>query len=53
MDILVAIQRKIENGQFEFTQHATDQSIMRRITIQELREVVAECELIEDYPDDK
>lgn len=53
MDILVAIQRKIEKGQFEFSQHATDQSILRRITIQELREVVAECELIEDYPDDK
>jgi hypothetical protein len=53
MDILEAILRKIENGQFEFSQHATDQSIMRVITIQEFREAVTISEVIEDYPDDK
>ena len=53
MDILDAILRKIENGQFEFSQHATDQSIIRGISIQEFREAVSQSERIEDYPDDK
>ncbi len=53
MDILDAILGKIENGQFEFSQHATDQSIIRGINIQEFREAVSKSEVIEDYPDDK
>ena len=53
MDILDAILRKIENGQFEFSQHATDQIIIRGISIQEFREAVSQSERIEDYPDDK
>ena len=53
MNILDAILRKIENGQFEFSQHAIDQSILRRINIQEFREAVSQSDLIEDYPDDK
>ena len=48
MDFLDAILRKIENGQFEFSQHATDQSIIRGISIQEFREAVSQSERIED-----
>ena len=40
-------------GVFEFSQHATDQSILRHISVQELREVIAVGEVIEDYPNDK
>lgn len=53
MTILNEIRRKIRNGQFEFSQHATDQSIIRQIRVQEIREVIEQCEIIEDYPNDK
>lgn len=44
---------KIADGLFEFSKHAVDQSILRRISVQEVRKVVAIGEIIEDYPDDK
>lgn len=47
------IRSKVAAEQFEFSQHAVDQSILRRITIQELRECFVTAEVIEDYPDDK
>lgn len=47
------IREKISVGQFEFSKHAVDQSILRHITLQELREVITGGEIIEDYPDDK
>ena len=53
MDILEGICEKIRSGQFEFSQHATDQSIIRHISVQELREAIEGSEVIEDYPDDK
>lgn len=53
MALMTDIQRKIAQGLFEFTQHATDQSLVRRITVHEVREVIASGEVIEDYPNDK
>lgn len=53
MDLVDAIRTKIASGQFEFSEHATEQGILRRITLQEIQEAVSHCELIEDYPDDK
>ncbi|MYA71546.1 DUF4258 domain-containing protein [Candidatus Poribacteria bacterium] len=53
MTILNEIRTKIRNGQFEFSQHATDQSIIRHIRVQEIREAIEQCEIIEDYPNDK
>lgn len=47
------IREKIASGDFEFSQHAVDQSIRRRISVQELREAIAVGEVIEDYPDDR
>ena len=47
------IREKIARGQFEFSQHAVDQSIVRHISVQELREAIAIGEVIEDYPSDK
>lgn len=52
-NILQKIRTKALRGQFEFSQHATDQSIRRWITVQELREAMQAPELIEDYPDAK
>ena len=47
------IRAKIANGLFEFSKHATDQSILRRVSVQELREAIGAGEIIEDYRDDK
>jgi hypothetical protein len=51
--MIAEIRKKIHQGQFEFTQHAVDQSILRHISVQELREAIEGSEIIEDYPDDK
>ena len=53
MSLINEIQQKIKIGQFEFSKHAVDQSIICRISVQELREAVAAADLIEDYPGDK
>jgi Domain of unknown function (DUF4258) len=53
MAIIDDIRAKIADGQFEFSQHAVDQSIVRHISVQELREAIAVGEVIEDYPADK
>jgi len=47
------IRTKIQAGQFEFSKHAVDQSILRQISVQELREAIANGRMIEDYPEDK
>jgi len=47
------IRAKIQARQFEFSKHAVDQSILRVVNVQEMREAVANGEIIEDYPDDK
>jgi hypothetical protein len=47
------IRAKIQAGQFEFSKHAVDQSILRQISVQELRGAIDNGEIIEDYPEDK
>jgi hypothetical protein len=49
----INIRAKVAGGAFEFSQHALDQSIQRRISVAGLCEAVASCEVIEDYPGDK
>ena len=53
MAVLDAIRAKIRNGQFEFSQHATNQSILRHISVRDVRESMEDSEIIEDYPNDK
>ena len=53
MALIAEIREKIEAEQFEFSRHAVDQSIIRRITVQEVRELFGDAEVIEDYPEDK
>jgi hypothetical protein len=48
-----AIRQKVAEGRFEFTQHAVDQSIVRRISAEELRQAITTGEIIEDYPVDR
>jgi hypothetical protein len=47
------IRRRVARGDFEFSQHAVDQSILRHISVQDLREAIAAGEVIEVYPEDK
>jgi hypothetical protein len=51
--VIEQIRAKILTDQFEFLRHAVDNSILRRITVQEVREAVVNGQIIEDYPDDK
>jgi hypothetical protein len=53
MNLIEQLRAKIAQDQFEFSQHATDQSILRQISVQEIREAFASGEVIEDYPQDK
>ena len=51
--MIVEIRRRVREGDFEFSQHAVDQAIIRHISVQELREAIAGGEVIEVYADDK
>lgn len=53
MEIIVEIRAKFTRDEFEFSRHALDRTILRMIRIQEIREAIEHCELVEDYPDDK
>jgi hypothetical protein len=47
------LRQKFSNEQFEFSKHALDQSILRQIQVREVREVIANGQIIEDYPNNK
>jgi heterodisulfide reductase subunit C len=51
--LIVEIRRKFAEEQFEFSKHAVDQSIFRQVRVQEIREAIANGQVIEDYPEDK
>ena len=53
MAIIDDMRDKVAREQFEFSQHAVDQSIVRHISVQELHEAIAVGEVIEAYPDNK
>lgn len=53
MALIDELRVKFAQERFEFSKHAVDQTILRDIAVQEIREAVAAGEVIEDYPDDK
>ncbi|MDP1715311.1 MAG: DUF4258 domain-containing protein [Anaerolineales bacterium] len=53
MPLLKEIRVKFFQDEFEFSKHAVDQSILRDISVIEIREAIDNGEIIEDYPDDK
>jgi len=53
MGLIDNIRQKVEVGLFEFTKHAVDQSIIRRISVDDVKWIIANGEIIEDYPEDK
>ena len=53
MDILNYIQKKVRNGQYEYSKHAVDQTIIRNISTKEVKEaMLSRIEMLEDYPED-
>ncbi len=53
MEIIEELRAKFKHEEFEFSKHAADQTILRNISVQELREVMIEGVIIENYPSDK
>jgi len=53
MNLVAEIRKKFAGDIFEFSKHAVDQTILRGITVDEIRQAVRVCEVIEDYPSDK
>ncbi len=51
--MIYEIREKIAADLFEFSKHAVDQSILRGISVQEVRDALRLGEIIEDYPNDK
>ncbi len=51
--LILEIRRKIDQEQYEFSKHAVDQSILREITISNIKEAITSSQIIEDYPEDK
>lgn len=48
------ISAKVHDGNFEFSRHAVDQSILRDISVKEVRELfINRIEVLEKYPNDK
>ena len=47
------IRHKFSENYFEFSQHALDASIVRHISVEEIREAISSGSIIEDYPQDK
>jgi len=53
MGLIDEIRAKIDGGRFELSRHAVDQTILRQIRVQDIRDAIATGQVIEDYPDDK
>jgi len=48
-----AISSKIAACSFEFSKHAVDQLMRRKILVHEVREALSKPEILEHYPNDK
>ena len=53
MPVIEEIRKKVAADEFEFSKHAVDQTIIRHISVSEMRETISNGEIIEDYPEDK
>lgn len=53
MPLIDDLRSKINQNAFKFSKHAVDQTILRNISVQEIRDAINNGEIIEDYPDDK
>lgn len=51
--LIEGIREKVLKGAYEYSEHALDQSVLRKISTAEVVEAVKSGEVIEDYPKDK
>lgn len=51
--MIAELRVKFSLNEFEFSKHAVDRTILREISIREIRDALHTGEIIEDYPDDK
>lgn len=47
------IKEMVSKDKYRFTRHAIEQSILRKIDVEEVKEAILNDEIIEDYPSDK
>ena len=52
VSILERIRAKVQEGEFEFSRHATRQGALRNISVREVLHAFASPELLENYPQD-
>ncbi len=52
-DLIEGIREKVLKGSCEYSEHALDQSVLRKISTAEVVEAIKSGEVIEDYPNDK
>lgn len=45
--LIEEIRQKVADEKFEFSKHAVDQSILRQVQVQEIKEVIANGQVIE------
>lgn len=50
---LMEIRRKIANQKFEFSNHAVDRSIVDRIQVNEIEEIIANGQIVKEYSNSK
>ena len=53
MMLIEELRAKFTRDEFEFSKHAVDQSMLREISVQEIRNAIRVGEIIENYPNDK
>lgn len=53
MNLFKDLREKFSQGDFEFSKHAVDQTILREISVEEIKEAIKSAEIIEDYSEDK
>jgi len=51
--MLEEIHQKILGNQYEFSEQALNQSILRKISVAEIKQAILQGNIIEDYPNDK
>lgn len=47
------ICQQLANGEFDFSRHALKRAVERNISEEEIRQIAANAQIIEEYPEDK
>lgn len=53
MPLITELRNKFMMDRFEYSKHATDQSVKRDISVDEVKDAILDGGIIEDYPEDK